>query len=131
MVSLQLRHNDRNGVANNQPHDHLLNRLFKAPIKENIKAPHHWPREGNSPVPAQRASNTENVSIWWRHHDIHLDIDTRFMVIFRLTEFAFRFCFVAFHNQKLARFWNSNERALKQHIYIYNTFTGPVNTTQM
>ena len=29
--------------------------------------------EGNSPVtgefPAQRASNVENVSIWWRHHD--------------------------------------------------------------
>ena len=29
--------------------------------------------EGNSPVtgefPAQRASNAENVSIWWRHHD--------------------------------------------------------------
>ena len=29
---------------------------------------------GNSPVtdefPAQRASNAENVSIWWRHHDI-------------------------------------------------------------
>ena len=28
----------------------------------------------NSPVtgefPAQRASNAENVSIWWRHHDI-------------------------------------------------------------
>ena len=30
--------------------------------------------EGNSPVPsefpAQRASNVENVSIWWRHHGI-------------------------------------------------------------
>ena len=30
--------------------------------------------EGNSPVtgefPAQRASNAENDSIWWRHHDI-------------------------------------------------------------
>ena len=29
-------------------------------------------RVGNSPVigefPAQRASNAENVSIWWRHH---------------------------------------------------------------
>ena len=29
--------------------------------------------EGNSPVtsefPAQRASNAENVSIWWRHHE--------------------------------------------------------------
>ena len=28
--------------------------------------------EGNSPVtgefPSQRASNVENVSIWWRHH---------------------------------------------------------------
>ena len=30
--------------------------------------------EGNSPVtgefPTQRASNVENVSIWWRHHDL-------------------------------------------------------------
>ena len=30
--------------------------------------------EGNSPVtgefPSQRASSEENVSIWWRHHDI-------------------------------------------------------------
>ena len=29
--------------------------------------------EGNSPVtgefPAQKASNAENVSIWWRHHN--------------------------------------------------------------
>ena len=24
---------------------------------------------GNSPGPAQRASNAENVSIWWRRHD--------------------------------------------------------------
>ena len=31
---------------------------------------------GNSPVagefPAQKASNAENVSIWWRHHNVHL-----------------------------------------------------------
>ena len=25
--------------------------------------------EGNPPMTAQRASNVENVSIWWRHHD--------------------------------------------------------------
>ena len=40
---------------------------------------------GNSPLtgefPAQRASNTENVSIWWRHHvsksrDLGLDISS-------------------------------------------------------
>ena len=45
-----------------------LNRLFK----ENMKAPHHWPFAGNSPMtddfPAQMASNAENVSIRWRHH---------------------------------------------------------------
>ena len=34
-------------------------------IKENIKAPPHWPLCG---FPAQMASNAENVSIWWRHH---------------------------------------------------------------
>ena len=39
-------------------------------IKENIKAPRHWPLCGE--FPAQMASYAENVSIWWRHHGIHL-----------------------------------------------------------
>ena len=42
-------------------------------MKENIKAPRHWPLcgefTGTGEFPAQRASNAENVSIWWRHHD--------------------------------------------------------------
>ena len=48
-------------------------RLFTQPfigaqIKENIKAPHHWPLCGEFTghrfeFPAQMASNTENVSI--------------------------------------------------------------------
>ena len=63
---------ERDGVPIHQPHDRLLNRLFKAHIKENSQAPHHRLCAGNSPVtgefPAQRASNAENVSIWWRHH---------------------------------------------------------------
>ena len=63
-TTLQWRHKERNGVSNHQPHECLVNRLFKAQIKENIKAPRHWPCE----FPAQRASNAENVSIWWRHH---------------------------------------------------------------
>ena len=33
--------------------------------------------EGNSPVtgefPTQRASNAENISIWWRHHEMPMD----------------------------------------------------------
>ena len=43
---IQWRHNGRDGVANHQPPDCLLNRLFKARIKENIKAARHWPLWG-------------------------------------------------------------------------------------
>ena len=43
---LHWRHNERDGVSNHQPDDCLLNRLFKAQIKENIKAPRHWPLWG-------------------------------------------------------------------------------------
>ena len=39
-------------------------------IKENVKAPRHWPFPGE--FPAQVASYAENVSIWWRHHDTNL-----------------------------------------------------------
>ena len=41
--------------------------FIQAHIKENIKAPRHWPLCGE--FPAQIASNAENVFIWWRHHD--------------------------------------------------------------
>ena len=37
-VALQWRHSGRRGVSHHQPRDCLLNRLFKAHIKENIKA---------------------------------------------------------------------------------------------
>ena len=39
LIILQWHHNGRDSVSNHQPHDCLLNRLFK----ENIKAPRHWP----------------------------------------------------------------------------------------
>ena len=46
--------------------------FIQAQIKENIKAPRHWPLcgefTGTGEFPAQRASNAENVTIWWRHH---------------------------------------------------------------
>ena len=48
--------------------------VIQAQIKGNTKAPRHWLCEGNSPVtgefPAQMASNAENISIWWRHHEL-------------------------------------------------------------
>ena len=52
--------------------DCLLNRLFRRRSEETSKLRLTGLRERNSPVtgefPAQRASNAENVSIWWRHH---------------------------------------------------------------
>ena len=57
--SLQWRHNERDEISNQQPHDCLLNHLFR---RRSKKTPRHWPFcVGNSPVtgefPAQRASN--------------------------------------------------------------------------
>ena len=60
--TLQRRHNERDGVSNHQPHECLLNRLFKAHMKQNIKAPRHWPSPVTGEFPAQRASTAENVS---------------------------------------------------------------------
>ena len=49
--------------------------LIQTQMKENIKAPRHWPLcgefTGTGEFPAQRASHAENVSIWWRHHVTH------------------------------------------------------------
>ena len=57
-VPLQWRHNERDGASNHQPHDYLLSRLFKAQVKEIIKAPRHWPVWGEftGEFPAQRAA---------------------------------------------------------------------------
>ena len=42
-MPLQWRHNEHDGVSNLQPYDCLLNRLFKAQIKQNIEATRRWP----------------------------------------------------------------------------------------
>ena len=43
-----------------------------AQIKENIKAPRHWPLWGKSTgdrwIPRTKDHNAENGSIWWRNH---------------------------------------------------------------
>ena len=42
---LKWRHNEHDGVSNDQPHDFLLNQFhsIQTQMKENIKAPRHWP----------------------------------------------------------------------------------------
>ena len=75
-ITLQWRHNERDGVSIHQPHNCLPNRLFRHRSEKISKLRVTGLCAGNSPVTgeflAQRASNAENisinVSIWWRHH---------------------------------------------------------------
>ena len=51
---------------------------FKAQIKENIKIHVTGLCEANTPVTggfsSQRASNVKNVSIWWCHHEVQMEL---------------------------------------------------------
>ena len=71
-VSLQWRHNEHDSLSNHQPQDCLLKLVFGRRSKKTSKLRVTGLCAGNSPgtgeFPAQRASNAENVSIWWRHH---------------------------------------------------------------
>ena len=71
-MPLRWRHTGRDSVSNHQPHDCLLNRLFRSRSRKTSKLRVTGLCMGNSPgtgeFPAQMASNAENVSIWWRHH---------------------------------------------------------------
>ena len=62
-----------NGISNHQPRHCLFNRLFRHRSKKTSKLCVTGLCAGNSPVtgefPTQMASNAENVSIWWRHHE--------------------------------------------------------------
>ena len=66
------RHNERDGVSNHQPHDCILNLLFrhrsKKTWKRRVTGLCAWNSSVTGEFPAQSASNAENVSIWWRHH---------------------------------------------------------------
>ena len=74
MWTSQWRHNGRDSVSNHQLHNCFLNRLFRRRSKKTSKLRVTGLCAGNSPgtgeFPGQMASNAENVSIWWRHHDL-------------------------------------------------------------
>ena len=73
---ITVSHNDRDGVSNLRHLDCLFKRLFRHRSKKTTKLCVTGLWEGNPPVtggfPSQRASNVENVSIWWRHHALNL-----------------------------------------------------------
>ena len=75
---LHWRHNGCDSVSNHQPHDCLLSRIFGRRSKKTSKLRVTGLCAGNSSgtgeFPAQMASNAENVSIWWRHHENNVPV---------------------------------------------------------
>ena len=65
--------NGHDGISNHRHLKCLLRRLFRHRSKKTSKLCVTGLCEGNSLLtsefPSQRASNMENVSIWWRHHE--------------------------------------------------------------
>ena len=86
----QWRHNGHGSVSNRQPHDCLLNRLFRRRSEKTLKlrVTGLWAgnSSGTSEFPARMTSNAENVSIWWRHiecYEMYLDILIRAVMMVR------------------------------------------------
>ena len=66
------RHYGCDTVSNHQPHDCLLNRIFRRRSKKTPMLRVTGLCVGNSPgtgeYPTQMVRNVKYVSIWWRHH---------------------------------------------------------------
>ena len=73
-TTLRWRHNGRDSVSNHHSYDCLLNRLFRRRSKKTSKLRVAGLCARNSPgtgeFPVQMASNAENASNWWRHHNL-------------------------------------------------------------
>ena len=107
--TLQWRHNELDGVSDHQPHGCLLNLLFRRRSKSKLCVTGLC--AGYSPVtgefPAQKASNAENESIWWRHHEcVCLDM-CFFHTSPRVTNIRYRFTRNVTRQSKLWK--NSNQ----------------------
>ena len=73
ILTLQWPYNERDGISNDRRLDSLLNCLLRHRLKKTSKLRITGLCEGNPLVtrvfPSQRASNADNVSIWWRHRE--------------------------------------------------------------
>ena len=73
-ITLQWCHNECDGISNHRRLDYLFIHLFRRRSKKTSKPCVTGLCEGNPPVtggfPSQKASNSENISIWWRHYEV-------------------------------------------------------------
>ena len=105
---LQWLQNGSDGVSNHQPHHCLLNRLFRRRSNEISKLSVTGLCVGNSPVtgefPAQKTSDAENVSIWWRHHVVHASVCFLFQSC-RQHSYQLMCCLLRWHQENRRTMW--------------------------
>ena len=86
IIRLQWRHNEHDGVSNHQPHDCLLNGLFRRRSKVTSKLRITGLCAGNSPwlvnSPHKRPVTRKMLALWHHHQDIH-DQNMVFNLIFQ------------------------------------------------
>ena len=131
-VPLRWRQNRHAGGSNHQPHHCLLNHLFGCRSKKTPKLRVTGLCAGNSPgpgtgeFPTQIASNAENVSIWWRHHDIsipHVPIELG-AVFWQMVQWwgSLNLCFIQrwFYLSAVKKHSNqkNNNKASKEHLVV-------------
>ena len=143
-VTLRWHHNGRDSVSNHQPHDCLLHHLFRHRSKKTPKLRVTGLCTGNSlgtgEFPAQMASNMENVSIWWHHHESgRTQKVNTFSLIYMKDLWEFHQLFQSFDNTKfptshcpfhwsdaLSRewrcSWSSADRRSSNCIWMMNKF---------
>ena len=92
LLTLQWRHNGHEGVSNQQLHHCFLKRLVRRRSKKTSKlrvtglCEGNWPGTGEFPV--EMASNADNVSIWWGHHENRNFIEDPLHIIWQLLQWS-------------------------------------------
>ena len=122
---LQWHHNEHDCVSNYQRLDCLLNRLFRHRSNKTSKLCVTGLYEGNSPVtgefPAQRASNAEKASIWWRYHQFAKFNFQRLPSMVRISHFLF--CIIRDHDNVIK--WKHFRRCWS---FVQEIHRWPVNS---
>ena len=110
-TSLQWRHNDRNGVSNHQPHECLLNRLFRPRSQKASKLRVTGLCAGNSPVNSphkgpvtRRMFPFDDVIMYTYHNSTTTVVGVRNLVVIVLWECV----------------WELNENFIKFNFYDGN-----------
>ena len=131
LISLEWRHNERHGFSNHRRLHCLLSCWFRRRSKKAPKLRVTGLCAGNSPVtgefPAQKASNAENVSIWWRLHVTSLLCTRSIFALFELTTGKlYQDRFIDAQQQYLqfqqTLFWMGNTDLCTMRFYNFITF---------